>query len=127
MMSRMNKGSFVAAVVVLTLIAVYCCAGTVMSRTDLSTEEVEAYYSIKENALVESVREFLNREGYTNSGVMLTRVVEADGSREYTLTVHHGKIDNMCEADRELLMGELEKIVFEDESSSFSHEFLINN
>lgn len=126
-MSRMNKGSFAAAVAVLTLITVYCCAGTVMSRTGLSAEEVEAYYSVKEDALVESVREFLNREGYTNSGVMLTRVVEADGSREYTLTVHHGKIDNMCEADRELLMGELEKIVFEDESSSFSHEFLINN
>lgn len=127
MMKRMSKRSFAAAVVILTLIAVYCCAGTVMSRTDFSTEEVEAYYNMKENALVDSTREFLNRAGYTNSGVMLTRVVDADGSREYTLTVHHGKIDSMCEEERALLMEELEKMVFEDERCAFCHEFLINN
>ena len=125
-MRRMSRGGFTVAVLVLTLAACWCWAGTVMSRTDLSAAEIEGYYQEKEKELVEEARAFLSGEGYTYSGVMLTRVVTADGDREYTLTVHHGKIDKLDDEGRQKLMEGLAGIVFEDESSSFRHEFLIN-
>ena len=125
-MKNINRGGFITVVLLLTLIAVYCSAGTVMSRTDLSAQELEGFYREKEEGLVDEVREFLNGEGFPNSGVMLTRVTDADGSREYTLTVHHGKIDRLDEENRLLLMEQLEKMVFEDEDCTFRHEFLIN-
>ena len=96
-----------------------------MSRTDLSAAEIEGYYQAKEKGLVEEVRDFLRGRGYTHSGVMLTRVVNGDGSREYTLTVHHGKIDKLNDEGRQMLMEDLAGIVFEDENSNFRHEFLI--
>lgn len=113
-------------VMILVLTAVCLSAGTAMGRGSLSRQELEAYYKEKEQALVADTRAFLDGEGFLNSGVMLTRVLEMDGSRVYTLTVHHGKIDKMCEEDREVLMAELEKMVFEDECCTFEHEFLIN-
>ena len=125
-MKNMNKGGFITVVLLLTLIAVFCSAGTVMSRTDLSVQEVEGYYREKEESLVDAVKEFLNKEGFLYSGVMLTRVIAADGSREYTLTIHHGKIDRLDEENRLLLMKELEKMVFEDADCTLRHEFLIN-
>ena len=125
-MRRISRGGFAAVIMVLTLFACWCCAGTVMSRTDLSAAEIEGYYQEKEKGLVEEARAFLSGEGYIYSGVMLTRVVTADGNREYTLTVHHGKIDKLDDEGRQLLMEGLEGIVFEDEGCSFRHEFLIN-
>ncbi|HBA51204.1 MAG TPA: hypothetical protein DCZ91_26080 [Lachnospiraceae bacterium] len=125
-MKKMNRGGFITVVLVLTLVAVCCCAGTVKSRTGLSVGEIEGYYQEKERGLVEEAREFLSGRGFIHSGVMLTRVIDTDGSREYILTVHHGKIDRLDEESRKLLMEELEEIVFEDANSSFRHEFLIN-
>lgn len=125
-MKNRNKSGFAAVVLLLTLVAVYCSAGTVMSRTDLSVQEVEGFYREKEESLVDEVKDFLDGEGFLHSGVMLTRVVTADGSREYTMTVHHGKIDRLDEENRMLLMEELEKMVFEDGDCTFRHEFLIN-
>ena len=89
-------------------------------------QEMEGYYREKEKTLVQDVKDFLDGEGFVHSGVMLTRVVDTDGSRVYTLTVHHGKIDKMCQENRTMLMERLEGIVFEDEDCSFRHEFLIN-
>lgn len=125
-MKKMNGSGFLAAVLVLAMFAVCCCAGTVKSRTELGAGEIEGYYQEKEKGLVEDVKEFLSGRGFVHSGVMLTRVVDADGSREYTLTVHHGKIDRLDEESRQQLMEELEGIVFEDGDCTFRHEFLIN-
>lgn len=123
-MKRGKRGGFPAVVLFLTLITVFCSVGTAMSRSDLSIQELEGYYHEKEKVLVEEARELLEARGFANSGVMLTRMVDGDGRREYTLTVHHGKIGRLHEEEQAALMAELEKIVFEDEGSVFSHRFL---
>lgn len=123
---RMGNIGFMVATVVLALATMYFCAGTVSGRMNLSARELENYYYEKEQELVKEAREFLNEEGFANSGVMLTRVVDVDGSRLYTLTVHHGIIDKMGEEDRRHLLAELEKFAFADADSTFRHEFLIN-
>lgn len=118
--------AFVVATLILVMFIMYFSVATVKCVTNVEAQELELFYREKEEALVEEARAFLNREGFANSGIMLTRVVEADGSRLYTLTVHHGMIDIMSEAEREDLLEELEKIAFVDENCSFFHEFLVN-
>lgn len=125
-MKRKEKVRFVVIVVLLTFAAFYFSAAIVLSRTYLSAQELEGYYQEQERVLVKETKAFLEEKGFRHSGVMLTRVVDGDGSREYTVTVHHGKIDRMGEDGRQQLMEELEKIVFEDGGCSFRHEFLIN-
>lgn len=125
---RRKAGSvgFVAATVILVLVAALSFGGTVSSRTDFEREELERYYMEQEKQLGEDVREYLNERGFRDSGVMVTRVVNGDGRREYTVTVHHGRIDTMTEEERTSLAGELALLDFADEKCTFCHEFLLN-
>ena len=70
-------------------------------------------------------KEELNEMGFRNSGVTLTRVVDAEGNREYTFTIHHGKIDRMSEEERMALAAALMQSITPVESCSFTHEFLM--
>jgi len=123
---RRKTGSvwFVAATIILVLVAALSFGGTVMSRTDFDAVELESFYRAKESELVTEVREFLAESGLENSGVTLTRVVEQDGSRNYTLTVHHGEIHKMSEQEKENLKVKLDTLCFEDEACTFTPQFL---
>lgn len=123
---KAGMAGFVAVTILLVLIAAFCCVGTVMSRTDLDARELEEYYLEKEHELTREIREMLEEKGFENSGVTVTRVVETDGSRLYTVTVHHGRIDDMCDEEREKLLEELKAFNFEDERCSFFHKFLLD-
>lgn len=125
---RKNAGSlgFWVATILLVLVAAFFFTATVMSRSSLDQAELEGYYREKEEQLVRDARRFLNAQGYQNSGVMLTRVVGADGSRVYTVTLHHGDFDGLEDAEREALVRELSELEFADENAVFCHKFLDN-
>ena len=125
---RKKAGSlgFWAATILLVLVAAFFVTATVMSRTSLSRAELEGYYREKEEQLVREARKYLNAQGYQDSGVMLTRVVGADGSRVYTVTLHHSDFDRLEEAEREALVRKLAELEFADENAVFCHKFLDN-
>lgn len=127
MKRRMGNISFAAATFILVLVMAFCCTGAALSRTNVSAQELEGYYQELEKGLVEDARLLLSERGFANSGVMLTRVIDENGSRQYTLTVHHGRISKMSDEDRQILMAELEQIVFEDDNSIFFHKFFENH
>ena len=126
-MGRAGMTGFWAVTVLLVLAAALLCAGTAASGMDMDTGDAEEYYLEKEYELAADIRGMLQREGMVNSGVMVTRVVEADGSRSYTGTVHHGAIDNMSDAERQQLLRRLENLNFEGEGCTFSHQFLLDD
>lgn len=125
---RKNAGSlgFWAATILLVLVAAFFVTATVRSRTALDRAELEGYYREKEEQFVRNARKYLNAQGYQNSGVMLTRVVETDGSRVYTVTLHHSDFDRLEEEEREALVRELSGLEFADENVVFCHKFLDN-
>ena len=53
-----------------------------------------------ERGYLQEVREGLEQLGYDNAGVTLNKVIDSDGTIEYTLTVHHRRIDRMDEQER---------------------------
>lgn len=103
---RAGRFYFWAVTISLIFVAAFCCAEKVKGRENLNAQDRR--YREMEEELVSGTREILRAQGLENSGVMLTRVVETDDVRQYTLTVHHGRIDRMCEAERAALMVELE-------------------
>ncbi len=115
MEKRTGSLKFGAVTVILVIVTAFCCAGTVMSREDLSREEQERYYLEREGQLVKDVREYLGQKGYEDSGVMLTRVVDMDGSREYTLSIHHHRITGLSGEEQEQLAGSLREMAFSDQ------------
>ncbi len=126
-MSRVRRGYRVLGAAVALLVLLAAAGGiTASAREKIAREEQEAYCREQEKLLVREVREYLSEQGYRNSGVTLTRTRFEDGSLEYKLTVHHGKIDNMTEEEREELLEELEAFTFPVENGSFVQEFFIN-
>ena len=91
---------FVATTIILVLITAFCIAGTVMSKGDMTERELESYYQQVEKELLGRTRDQLEELGFKNSGVTLTRVVDAEGNRDYTFTIHHRKIDAMSAEER---------------------------
>ena len=85
----------------------------------------EKYYSVLENAMKENVKDYLNNNGYTNSGIMITHSVDGEGYRKYTVTVHHGRIDRMEESERSELSRKLSEFDFEADNCGFEHKFLL--
>lgn len=118
-----GMAGFVAVTVILVLVTAFFCVETVMSSPGINSRNQEGYYLAKEQELTEDVRALLGREGFENSGVMVTRVVEEDGSRLYTVSVHHRRLDALDEEEREQLLRQLESLTFGDDNCSFRHQF----
>lgn len=121
-----KTGNFVIATVVLVLVTVFCTAGTVYSKEKEERKVSEAYYRELEREYVKELRKYLNEAGFTDSGVMLTRTVYEDGSREYHVTVHNRRFDRLTEAEKESLMQELLEKAFTEENCSFVHSLTGN-
>ncbi len=114
---------FYGATILLVLVTAFCVTGTVISQSNIGEKEKEAFYQEKEKQLVKEIRDFLKKEGYADSGVMLTRVVDAEGNRSYTMTIHHARIDRMEPQERECLERELVSLGFASEGCTFSCKF----
>lgn len=123
MEKKAGSFGFMAATVMLVLVAALSIAGTVMCRTRPDHTELEGYYLEKEAQLVKDTMAYLDGHGFTNGGVMLTRVVDGDGSRTYTVTVHHRRIGKMDETGQEDLARELAALAFEESGSAVTFLF----
>lgn len=117
--------AFYVVTVVLILIIVLCAGGTVRSESRDEAQRVEN--RIQEQQLMADVRCYLKENGYSNSGVTLTYVTDADGSPEYTFTIHHKRINDMSEEEREILSGELMQACNASGSYNIAYEYLLTD
>ena len=109
----------------LILIIVLCAGGTVRSESRDEAQRIEN--RVQEQQLLTDVRQYLKNNGYTNSGVTLTYVTDADGSPEYTFTIHHKRINDMSEEERAALSEELMQACNASGSYSISYEYLLTD
>lgn len=120
-----GTAAFLVTTIILILISAFFITGTVLSQSNIGQQEMENYYREQEQLLLGQTREQLKDLGYANSGVTLTRVVDEEGNREYTFTIHHGKIDRMSEEERANLAELLACNTSLMENCNFYHEFLM--
>jgi hypothetical protein len=125
----MRKGGFTVITLLLIAVIAVCTAGTVKGQETIQDKERELWYREQEEKLLADTRDYLNQEGFVNSGVTLTRVVDGKGGREYTFTIHHHLIDRMEEEARGALRTELVRLNQDfgeaGENCSLRYEFLI--
>ncbi len=80
----------------------------------INEKERTMFYNMQEKTLCTDVKKLLNEEGFTDSGVTVTRVVDVDSNREVTVTVHHIKFNRMEESEREeYVLGLLQNDIFD--------------
>ena len=117
--------AFYVVTVVLILIIVLCVGGTARSESRDEAQWVEN--RVQEQQLLTDVRQYLKNNGYTYSGVTLTYVTDADGDPEYTFTIHHKRINDMSEEEREAFSAELMQACNASGSYSISYEYLLTD
>lgn len=117
--------AFYVVTFVLILIIALCAGGTVRSESRDEAQRVEN--RVQEQQLMADVRCYLKENGYSNSGVTLTYVTDEDGSPEYTFTIHHNRINDMSEEEREALSAELMQACNASGSCSISYEYLLTD
>lgn len=110
--------------VVLIGISTFCMSATAYSSERIERRERENCYRELETAYVQEIRSFLAGEGYSDSGVMMTRVIDADESRAYTVTIHHRGILALGQEDLQQLDRALKIISYDMENCTIEYRFL---
>lgn len=124
-MKNMKEFSITAIItVLLVLIIAFCISGTVIGQNRSNAGAEEQYYRVAEREYVQEVRKLLEEKGYCNCGITMNRVIEENGTRRYTVTIHHRRIENLNDEQRNALALECQAIDFSAENCSIFHEFL---
>lgn len=120
----MIRKGYIFLTIFLVLIIILGMKGTVMSKegNNRARAELNHYYAAMEAEYRERTQALLEREGYHNCGINLTWVAYEDGSREYTLLLHHRKLKRMSLEERSMLQSILTETEFQDEACSFYYE-----
>lgn len=121
----MKKG-FVLVTLLLILITAFCTTGTVMGMEKDKLSVDETFFEEMEQDYVYRVRQYLDAEGYCNSGVTLTKVLFEDGSREYTLNVHHrrfGKLEQVKQDELKNMLADMAE--FSEQSTVMIENVLV--
>ncbi len=109
---------------VLILISCFCMKSVVMGKDNARMQMQEQYYLELEEQYIETIREQLYEEGYGDCGIMLTRTIFEDGSREYRVTVHHRLIEKLGETEKSALEYALIKEAFTSKDVKFVIAFI---
>ena len=110
--------------VLLVMIGTLFLSMAVLSQSREAVREQKEYYKVLEQEYVKRMREFLDEQGYADSGVTMNRIIEEDGTLEYTVIIHHRRIDQLDDGQRGELLSKCQEIEFPEQDCSFCHKFL---
>ena len=120
-MKRMRGKGFGILTVILVLIIVFCIKATVMSRENTTGSKNNRYYAVLEEEYLNRVRQLLEEEGFCNCGINLRWIADVDGTREYTMILHHRYLERMSAREMAELTDRLTEAEFRDDVCSFSY------
>ena len=77
----------------LMVIAILWCVLGIKANGAEKADNDKAYYQLQETQLKSQIKTELEELGYNNCGITMTKIMNADGLREYTVLVHHQYLD----------------------------------
>lgn len=113
-----------AVTVLLILAGVLLLSVTAHGRDRDTLREQKEYYKTIEQEYIKDMRTFLADQGYADSGITMNRIIEADGSLQYVVTIYHRRIEQLAPEGREQLLSRCGEIEFPDKECIFNHKFL---
>ncbi len=117
---RREKRFYIATALLILIISL-CVRGTVFSGKNDERQRRNLCYAAMEEEYLEEARSLLRGAGLADCGVDLRWVSYGDGSREYTVSLHHSRLEHMSEADKETLKRKLSEADFHGDACRFSY------
>ena len=97
---------------------------SVNATEDRRLQNRDEYYEELEDCYVKALREKLSIDGYRNAGITMTKVFYEDGEREYTVRLHHKRMERLTMQEQQELLEELAQIEFADSECRVYLKFL---
>ncbi|MBQ7776618.1 MAG: hypothetical protein IJ379_11930 [Lachnospiraceae bacterium] len=116
---------FVLITVLLVLGLALFVSETVMSQTEGNISVDEKHIRMLEQEYVGEIRDYLEEQGFANSGVTLTKVSEADGTTNYKVLLHHKGIDKLSQNEHMELFAAVEALAFQVAGCEFQVNLLV--
>ncbi len=120
-----QRRGFLTVVIILLCVTGFFIKGTVVSQAKSRIQQENEAYHDMEKEYIRKTRAVLKENGFENSGVNLTKVIDEDGSRTYKVVVHNSRINRLNNSEKDELELLLKSVKFADEKCDFSHEFLV--
>jgi len=120
-----NTCTFIIVTLLLILVSTFFITGTVQSQSAKNINETEKYFRELEKEYVRDIRNYLNAQGYENSGVTLTRTVDEQGSREYQITLHHKYLEKLSAPEKESIFETIVNMAFQADGCIFQVNLLV--
>lgn len=118
----MSGRRFGVLTILLVLVILFCMKSTVRSMGNARRAEENSYYQALEREYVEAARSYLNEQGFDDCGVMMTRVTDEGGRREYRVRIHHRRLQRMSPEEKSILENRLSQEEFRREVCTFNYE-----
>lgn len=119
-----KEAVFVLFTVFMILSLWFFISEKVMSQNNGTVTVDEAAFLELESNYLSQVKVYLEEEGFRNSGVTLSRVIETDGSRSYEITLHHKKLNELSLEEQKKLKADIEELAFGVSGCEFQVTFL---
>lgn len=117
------KSRFLTILFLLLCVIGFFTAKTIVIEAESKQHKERELYHEMEMEYLKETREILNDAGYANSGVNLTKIIDEEGRRTYTVRIHNRRIDALKDTEKEELMNKLKSVCFADGQCEFQHEF----
>ena len=85
--------------ILLIVVAILWCVVGIKVNAAEKAENDRVEYQLQEIEFKQEVRECMENMGYFNSGITVTKIMNEDGSREYSVRVHNQYL-NMDDCDK---------------------------
>lgn len=122
-MERKNY-TFLVMTMLLAIIILFCSTQTVLSQSRGMSKEQRQYYADMEKEYLSNIESLLYKKGYLHSGINIRWVSDVEGLRDYTVMIHHSRIDSLDSHEKEELLNELKMVEFKDSGAIFNYEFI---
>lgn len=114
---------FILGAGLLAAIAISFMVMTIKGYASNGNREIQLYYDELESDYLKDMKEVLVEEGYIDSGITMTKIMNADGSRDYKIQIHNKSLNNISDIEKDKLCDLLSQFAFDDQNCTFSHEF----
>lgn len=88
----------VVGILLIVVTILWCVVGIKVNAAE-KAENDRVEYQLQEIQFKQEVRECMENMGYFNSGITVTKIMNEDGSREYSVRVHNQYL-NMDDCDK---------------------------
>lgn len=112
----------ITVLVIFTLFSIITVKVNGQGERDFASER--QYYEQLEEEYTQRLVDLLEGKGYRYAGITMTKIYQEDGSREYTVLIHHKRINQLSDGEKILLQNELAAVSFGGEECNILHKFL---